>query len=262
MNVKLESINYAKSHTIVDIPLPTENWLKISVKDTGIGIPKKQQQIIFEAFQQGDGATVQKYGGTGLGLSICKKLCDMLNGYIFVESEVGKGSTFTVYLPRLQEEDINNINLEMQYSEVVKQVATTIETGESEGDNVSDILYGKKVLITDDDQRNIYSLRAVLEKQGMEVLEAHNGIKCLDMLNKGVKIDMILMDIMMPEMNGYEAMKRIRQSPDYASLPIIALTAKAMKGDREKCLAAGASDYISKPINLEQLISVMRVWLN
>ena len=129
-------------------------------------------------------------------------------------------------------------------------------------DNHADILHGKRILITDDDQRNIYSLKAVLEKKGMEVLVAHNGIECLETLEKDCHIDMILMDIMMPELNGFETMVRIRQNSEFATLPIIALTAKAMKGDREKCLAAGASDYISKPINLEQLVSVMRVWLN
>ena len=182
-----------------------------------------------------------------------------LYSYIFVESEVGKGSTFTVYLPNLQEE-INEAEQGTSYSQTRAQVAADIESQEEQIQ--SDILSGKKVLITDDDQRNIYSLRAVLEKKGMEILVAHSGIECLEILNKDSSIDIVLMDIMMPEMNGYETMERIRLIPEFSSLPIIALTAKAMKGDREKCLAAGASDYISKPINLEQLISVMRVWLN
>ena len=261
VHVKLENVKYVINNQNKYEPQLIDNWIAVVVTDTGIGIPKKQQHTIFEAFQQGDGATVQKYGGTGLGLSICKKLIDMLNGYIFVESEVGKGSTFTIYIPNLYEREMNQINEEKQYAQAGSQVAAAMEPMEKI-DHHSDILHGKRVLITDDDQRNIYSLRAVLEKKGMEVLEAHNGLECLDILKTDVHVDMILMDIMMPELNGYETMERIRQNSKFTSLPIIALTAKAMKGDREKCLASGASDYISKPINLEQLISVMRVWLN
>ena len=266
VSVKLENISYANDNKkMLDTSL-IDNWIKIAVKDTGIGIPEKQQETIFEAFQQGNGAHVQKYGGTGLGLSICKKLIDMLNGYIYVESEVEKGSTFTIYLPNIQEEqeNINYADEEIRYGQVRAQVAADIEHMESacSKDNQLDILQGKRVLITDDDQRNIYSLKAVLEKKGMEIMIAHSGIECLEILTKDSSIDILLMDIMMPEMNGYETMERIRHIPEFTSLPIIALTAKAMKGDREKCLAAGASDYISKPINLEQLISVMRVWLN
>lgn len=116
-------------------------------------------------------------------------------------------------------------------------------------------------MITDDDNRNIFALKTALEQKGMNVLVANNGIECLDILSSSKSIDLILMDIMMPDMDGYETMQRIRQSKEYDDLPIIALTAKAMKNDREKCLEAGASDYISKPLKLEQLFSVMNVWM-
>ena len=119
----------------------------------------------------------------------------------------------------------------------------------------------KKVLVVDDDVRNIFALTSVLEGIGMTVLYAENGRDALEMLQGGSDIDLVLMDVMMPEMDGYETMGRIRGLEAYANLPIIALTAKAMKGDREKCIAAGASDYITKPVDPDQLLSLMRVWL-
>ncbi|HEY9871857.1 MAG TPA: response regulator, partial [Candidatus Obscuribacterales bacterium] len=123
------------------------------------------------------------------------------------------------------------------------------------------VLTGKKVLIVDDDVRNIFALTSMLERQHMEVIYAENGRDGISMLQNTSGIDIVLMDVMMPEMDGYETMSAIRQLSEFASLPIIALTAKAMKGDREKCIEAGASDYITKPVDTEQLLSLLRVWL-
>ncbi len=123
------------------------------------------------------------------------------------------------------------------------------------------ILTGKKVLLVDDDMRNIYSLTAILEEKGMEVHMAKNGLRALEALDQQPDMDLVLMDIMMPEMDGYEAMQKIRAQTRFRSLPIIALTAKAMKGDRAKCIEAGASDYLAKPIEVDKLLSLMRVWL-
>jgi len=124
-----------------------------------------------------------------------------------------------------------------------------------------EILRDKKVLIVDDDIRNIYSLTNVLEDEGMVCITAENGREAISKLNDNQDISIILMDIMMPEMDGYEATKEIRRDNKYSKLPIVALTAKAMKGDKEKCLEAGMSDYASKPVNINQLLSLMRVWL-
>ena len=124
-----------------------------------------------------------------------------------------------------------------------------------------DVLNNKRVLVVDDDMRNIYALSNALEEQGMIVITAGNGIEAIDRLNQNNKIDIILMDIMMPEMDGYVAMQEIKKVENLQRIPIIALTAKAMVGDREKCLQCGASDYISKPVNSDQLFSLMRVWL-
>ncbi|MCG2617943.1 response regulator [Terrimonas sp. NA20] len=124
-----------------------------------------------------------------------------------------------------------------------------------------EVLVKKKVLVVDDDIRNIYSLTNVLEEEGMECIVADNGKRAVEELQEHPEVDIILMDIMMPEMDGFEATRAIRAIPHFEKLPIIALTAKAIKGDREKCLDAGMSDYISKPVNIEQLLSLMRVWL-
>jgi HAMP domain-containing protein/CheY-like chemotaxis protein/nitrogen-specific signal transduction histidine kinase len=127
--------------------------------------------------------------------------------------------------------------------------------------NSSDVLKKRKVLVVDDDARNIFALTTVLENQEMEVISATNGRQAIDLLNAQPDVSVVLMDIMMPEMDGYETMREIRRNPEFSALPILALTAKAMKGDREKCLAAGASDYIAKPVNTNELLSLLRVWL-
>jgi CheY-like chemotaxis protein len=123
------------------------------------------------------------------------------------------------------------------------------------------VLAGKKVLIIDDDMRNIFALTSLLERYDMQVLYAENGRDGIETLKNTPGIDVALVDIMMPEMDGYEAMQHIRDMPEFKSVPLIALTAKAMKGDREKCIEAGASDYITKPADSEQLLSLLRVWL-
>jgi CheY-like chemotaxis protein len=120
---------------------------------------------------------------------------------------------------------------------------------------------GKKVLIVDDDVRNVFALTSALEANGMEVLFAENGREGIELLAAHPDVDLVLMDVMMPELDGYETTQAIRQLPDFERLPVIALTAKAMKGDRERSIAAGASDYIAKPIDVDQLLSLMRVWL-
>ena len=120
----------------------------------------------------------------------------------------------------------------------------------------------KKVLVVDDDVRNIFALSSVLERHGMSVVTAGNGQDAIGMVSADCDIDLVLMDIMMPGMDGYDTIRAIRASPDLQALPIVALTAKAMKGDREKCLEAGASDYLAKPVVTDQLLGVLRQWLH
>ncbi|MDN4493223.1 ATP-binding protein [Ureibacillus aquaedulcis] len=261
----------------------SEDWLEIAIIDTGIGISKDKHQLIFESFQQADGATVRKYGGTGLGLSISKEFSKLLGGWIDLQSEEGKGSTFTLTLPSLPN-GISEVCLEKlkQAEEGHKEVAATTEVIEDtppqaelvvhqpELDVIAnlptlnaecDIFEGKNILIVDDDNRNIFALKTALEHNGINILVAKHGLECIEIMKSNHDIDLVLMDIMMPVMDGYETMTRIRKDLQMTEIPIIAITAKAMKTDRDKCIDAGASDYISKPINLEQLFSVLRVWL-
>jgi CheY-like chemotaxis protein len=123
-------------------------------------------------------------------------------------------------------------------------------------------LVDRTVLLVDDDPRNIFALSSVLERRGMKVLTATTGNEAIDLIEKTPALAIVLMDIMMPEMDGYQTIENIRRNRAYRRLPIIALTAKAMKGDREKCLEAGASDYLAKPVNTEQLLSALRMWLH
>jgi CheY-like chemotaxis protein len=125
-----------------------------------------------------------------------------------------------------------------------------------------ELLSGRRVLVVDDDPRNIFALTSLLERHGMDVITAENGMEALAMLRETAGVEAVLMDIMMPDMDGYETMRSIRTSSTYAQVPIIALTAKAMKGDREKCVEAGASDYIAKPADPAQLLWLLRVWLH
>jgi CheY-like chemotaxis protein len=143
---------------------------------------------------------------------------------------------------------------EAAMTEAQRQILDRVRRGDS-------TLANRKVLVVDDDLRNIFALTSVLEHNDLKVVHAENGRAGIELLRKTPDVDIVLMDIMMPEMDGYETMRAIREIPLFRNLPIIALTAKAMKGDRDKCIEAGASDYIPKPVDLEQLFSVLRVWI-
>ncbi len=269
-------VRSAEEHVVAkhDLFLNAESVLAFSVTDTGIGIPKHKQDMIFEAFQQANGTTARKYGGTGLGLTISQNIARLLGGFIELDSDEGRGSTFTLYLPSQSlEKDISQIScveaavtFDDTTSPVDKHVGA-VSTAVRAADEFQRVehgderLEGKKILVVDDDMRNVFALTSALENRNMQAVFAENGREGIEVLQKNQDIDLVLMDIMMPEMDGYEAIQSIRQIPEYASLPIIALTAKAMKNDREKCIHAGASDYISKPVDLEQLFSLIKIWL-
>ncbi|WP_042374917.1 CHASE3 domain-containing protein [Neobacillus jeddahensis] len=251
-----------------------EPVLAIAITDTGIGIPLEKQQIIFDAFQQVDGTTNRQYGGTGLGLSICREFTKLLGGVLVVQSEPKKGSTFTLYIPSRLEPESYHVFEDTGHDEVAVTVIDEIEDDVGDDEELASIMdvpsaegtdeqlfYGKKVLLVEDDSRNVFALVTALERKGIDVQVAENGKRAIEMLQSQGDFDLIFMDIMMPVMGGYEAMKIIRHELQLESLPIIALTAKAMKGERDKCMEAGASDYIMKPLNMNQLFSLMRVWL-
>ncbi|MEM5596971.1 response regulator [Niallia circulans] len=238
-----------------------ESIVSFTVKDTGIGIPKDKMNIIFEPFKQADGTISRKYGGTGLGLSICKEISRLLGGELEATSIEGMGSSFSLYLPvkrQKQQGAVEQSPIEESYRQIAVTNNELIDTSEL---YKSANLIGKKVLIIDDDIRNIFSIHAALEEYNIEILYAENAKDGISLLEENADIDLVLMDIMMPEMSGLEAISIIRKKDKFKTLPIIALTAKAMKHNREQCMEAGASDYISKPVNLEQLYSLIRVWL-
>ncbi|KMS76102.1 histidine kinase [Streptomyces viridochromogenes] len=305
-----EQLLEAGSLTEADAPL-----IAFSVTDTGIGIAASKMRVIFEAFKQADGTTSRKYGGTGLGLSISREIAQLLGGEIRAQSEPGRGSTFTLYLPlhpselpphgyQQQLPPLDAGALVASAAELAELADVEVETPAEvrsyrETQNGAAALFrrrrraaseleqrpvqqeqwsateqstapqsrrgirfgGEKVLIVDDDIRNVFALTSVLEQHGLSVLYAENGREGIEVLEQHDDVAVVLMDIMMPEMDGYATTSAIRRMPQFAGLPIIALTAKAMKGDREKAIESGASDYVTKPVDPDHLLAVMDQWM-
>ncbi|MEU5316371.1 HAMP domain-containing protein [Streptomyces sp. NPDC021056] len=246
--------------------------IAFSVSDTGIGIAREKLPVIFEAFQQADGTTNRKYGGTGLGLSISREIAGLLGGRIVAESEPGKGSTFTLYVPVVSPgHSATGPTPEEHTLPVPEQLSTEPFTSAEVDDSwptptkleawkrgrAGQVLPGRRVLIVDDDIRNVFALTHVLGRVGMPVLYAENGREGIETLERNPDVELVLMDIMMPEMDGYETIAAIRRTPRWTGLPIVALTAKAMPGDREKSIARGANDYVPKPVDVDQLLTVV-----
>jgi signal transduction histidine kinase/ActR/RegA family two-component response regulator len=219
--------------------LVDKNHAYFYVRDTGIGIPVEKHNQIFDRFMQLEDSYTKEYGGTGLGLTITKNIITLMGGNIWVESEPGEGTTFHFILPKIfgNEEDAGKED--MQLSEIKKRLA----------------LNKFKILIAEDEEINYYYLKEVLRRNGARVIWAKNGLEVINMVESNPNIDMVLMDIKMPEVNGLEAIKYIRLiRPD---LPVIAQTAYVMDNDREICLKAGCVDFIAKPIKAGQLLEMI-----
>ncbi|WP_324170560.1 response regulator [Sulfurimonas sp.] len=238
-----------------------DDILNVVVKDSGIGIPEDKLETIFEAFKQVDGSISREFGGTGLGLSISKNIMDILKGDISVISRLGEGSSFILSLPIKKD---TQIKVKTSEKKEVLRVAEVESLSIIDNDNdeyCENEFSGKNILIVDDDSRNIFTLTSTLESMNAEVFSAFNGKEAIEILVEEEKIDMILMDIMMPIMDGLSAIKNIKADGKFKHIPIIAITAKTMPEDRNKCLDAGADDYLAKPLNHSALVSMIRAWI-
>ncbi|WP_117215192.1 ATP-binding protein, partial [Allorhizocola rhizosphaerae] len=242
-DIRFDNVNLRQARQVV----------AFSIRDTGIGIPDDKLGLIFEAFHQADGTTSRRYGGTGLGLSISRELARLLGGTITVESTVGQGSVFTLYLPDVIDSDlpVGPFLTPSTHAASVPEKRQTV---------AAQRLDGATVLIVDDDVRNVFALTSALELHGMTVLYADNGADGIRLLADHPDVDIVLMDAMMPNQDGYQTTQEIRRNPRFAGLPVVFLTAKAMPTDREAALEAGASDYISKPVDLDELLELMATW--
>ncbi|MBD2176990.1 response regulator [Pseudanabaena sp. FACHB-1998] len=223
-------------------------YIEFSVTDTGIGIDQKDISKLFQTFVQIDSALNRKYAGTGLGLALVKRIAELHGGHVLLESQIDQGSKFIIRIP-YQPHQADS--LPYPIIEVNTSLSSFISTKKT--------LYPKSslILIADDNEANVASIWDYLESHGYRLLVAKDGLAAVNIV-KQEKPDLVLMDIQMPEMDGLEAIKIIRKNPELQSLPIIALTALAMSGDREKCLEAGANEYLAKPVKLKQLVATIQ----
>ncbi len=222
--------------------------LHFRITDNGIGMSKVQQSHLFESFSQADSSTTRRYGGTGLGLVISKQLVEMMGGEIWADSEPGHGSTFHF-----------TAVLQKQQGRVSPRRSIDAEPPGSYETAIAG-LYGAKVLVVEDNELNRELVLDLLTDKGIEVEMAENGRDALQILQRS-RVDGVLMDCQMPVMDGYTATRNIRDQEGFGDLPIIAMTANAMAGDRDKVLAAGMNDHIAKPIKVDDMFRIMSKWI-
>jgi CheY-like chemotaxis protein/HAMP domain-containing protein len=262
--------------------------LAFSVSDTGIGIDAEQQARIFEAFAQGDGTTSRVYGGTGLGLSISRELVGLLGGSIDVVSERGQGSTFSAYLPTEAHRASatafspsapsaptarvapapprTDLPARPHVPEVPDHVpaaytAPDVDASAHRPGTGDRSIEGVKILVVDDEPRNLFAITALLLSGHADVTVVESGADALALLDRVSDVDIVLMDIMMPVMDGYDTIRAIRANDKHRSLTVIAVTSKVMAGERKRCLDAGANDYVPKPVDSAELFAALRPWL-
>jgi signal transduction histidine kinase/HPt (histidine-containing phosphotransfer) domain-containing protein/ActR/RegA family two-component response regulator len=226
-------------------------FMSFQVTDTGIGLTPEQKNIIFDKFTQADASTTRRFGGTGLGLAITKQLTEMMGGTISVESELDKGSCFRIMIP-----------FDTAVPDDVEFLKTRIlgSPSSNPGDAGEIVLPALDILLVEDTPLNQKAAVWMLERSGCRVTVAGNGKDALSVLEK-THFDIVLMDLQMPEMDGIQATREIRcLAPPVSKIPIIAMTANALKGDRERCLEAGMDDYISKPFDKNTLLNLLEKW--
>jgi len=220
--------------------------LQFDISDTGIGIPLDKRNGLFDAFKQGDNSITRKYGGIGLGLSISKKIVEMLGGSIWIDTFCQNGSTFCFTTPII---DTNEVGINVSMPAKIENISFQS-------------LSGKHILLVEDNEFNQMVAIEVLKTYGVFVVVAENGKVAVDLLLQGGKFDLILMDIQMPTMDGFEATRIIRQELKMKDLPIVAMTAHVMVSDRDQCIEKGMDAYLSKPIDRPKLESVLRKFLS
>jgi signal transduction histidine kinase len=226
----------------------SEFTLRITVQDSGTGIPADKLLCIFDEFTQADGSVSRKYGGTGLGLAITKKLVKLHGGEINVSSELGRGTAFTVTLPCEAQAVVSG-----DPGAIAAPAPALPRTGGSD--------HSVRILVVEDNQVNQKVVTAVLRKRGFCIELANDGQEALNKLENSAAFDLVLMDVQMPVLDGLEATRLIRKEQRWNRLPIIAMTAHAMNGDKERCLEAGMSGYISKPVHPSLLLSTVDEFL-
>ena len=228
--------------------------VRISVTDTGIGIPEDKHDLIFEAFKQADGSTSRQYGGTGLGLSISCNLAELLGGRIAIDSRSGQGATFTLMLPeRLESSDDDG--KPFVKGDIIEEGA---ESQAERSESIPEANFnGARILLVDDDMRNLLALTPLLEGWGLEVIAAGDGEEALETLAEEDDVAVALLDVMMPGLDGLALAGAIREQPRFATLPCIGLSARAGDDDRERWLALGVGDYLVKPVDVHELHSVL-----
>jgi len=243
-NLIKNAIKYTHTGSIeFGYTLPHESFLQFFIRDTGIGIPKERQEAIFERFIQADISDKQAYQGAGLGLAIAKAYVEMLGGKIWVQSDEGIGSIFYFTIPYITEEQ-------------VRTNIPNIIPAEEESVQIKNL----KILIAEDDETSDFLITRILGKNNNEFSHATTGVETVDACRNNPDLDLVLMDINMPEMDGYEATRQIRQFN--TDVIIIAQTAYGLAGDRERAIESGLNDYISKPINKEELLALIQKYFN
>lgn len=245
-NLVSNAVKFTEHGTVVvrtggKFTAPGRFLLEIQVQDSGTGIPADKLLHIFNKFTQADGSVSRKFGGTGLGLAITRSLAELHGGEVHVESEVGRGSTFTVTLP-----------CEAAAAAAVESAAPIAVPAPPEGP-----AGGVRILVVEDNHVNQKVVTAVLRKRGFCIELANDGQEALQKLETSGSFDLVLMDVQMPVLDGLEATRLIRKEARWNSLPIIAMTAHAMNGDKERCLEAGMNGYISKPVHPSLLLSTV-----
>ncbi|MCB0853905.1 MAG: response regulator, partial [Bacteroidetes bacterium] len=268
-NLVGNAIKFTQTGTVAVHATEKEDFIELSVSDTGIGIPQGKINQIFQAFVQADGSIQRQYSGTGLGLSITKNLVELHGGKIWVESQVGEGSTFYVTFPKSHEKAVIRPALSM--------VSTSVQNGheeekfvsESKGETLpteSSVLFQEdkqvRILIADDEPVNLQVLINHLSDLPYQITTAVNGEEAIEILDEQPDFDLVLLDVMMPQMSGFRVCQHIREKYLPSELPVIMITAKNQVADLVEGLSYGANDYVVKPFSKDELLSRIKTHLN